>query len=338
MEAPVKPRRLGTATVVIPCYGYGRYLSSAVAAALDQPGLDVQVVIVDDASRDDSGDIAEDLGRRHPNVEVIRHDRNQGHIATYNDGLEAAHGDWVALVSADDLLTPGCLSRAAALMTVHPSVGFVYGRARHFSGDPPTPRLGLEQWVTWRGQAWLSARCRSGNNVIASPEAVMRTSVLRKIGGYRADLPHSGDLEMWMRAATVADVGYVVGPDQALYRQHDANMHTSVFGLGAPHAQAVDLSHRWAAFQAVLNGPSRSLPSSRRLETVARRTLAAEALDGAASARGRGLDEVALEFDDLARIIGGHPRARRGSARVARRARNRFVARFHWWRLNRVGV
>ena len=48
----------------------------------------------------------------------------------------------------------------------------------------------------------------------------MRNSVQQAIGGYNPDLPHSGDFEMWLRAAAVADVGRVNGPCQAFYRVH----------------------------------------------------------------------------------------------------------------------
>ena len=257
----------------------------------------------------------------------------------YNNGLAAADGKWVALVSADDLLTPGSLSRAAALMAMHPRVGFVYGRARHFWGEPPVPHLDVQKWVIWSGEQWLATRCRNGNNVIASPEVVMRGSVLREIGGYRSDLPHSGDLEMWLRAAATADVGYLVGPDQAFYRQHDANMHNVVFEVSDPKGAAVDLAQRFAAFRTVFTESGCGMPAASRLEASARKTFATEAFDRAASARSRGLVPVSDEFLRLSKDIAGddQPPAMRWP-RLARRVRNRFLASFRWWRLNRVGV
>ncbi|GAB3772261.1 glycosyltransferase [Nocardioides ginsengisegetis] len=344
---------LGRASVVIPCYRYGHYLAGAVRAALDQPGLEVEVIVVDDASPDDSGDRADDLARADPRVTVIRHRSNQGHIATYNDGLEAATGDWVALVSADDLLTPGALTRAAALMTEHPAVGFAYGRARHFGGVPPTPRLDASHWIVWPGEAWLRARCRTAHNVIASPEVVVRGSVLRSVGGYRADLPHSGDLEMWMRVAAVSDVGYVVGPDQALYRQHQDNMHTTTFRAGQQDGAAIDLRHRWAAFRAVLDDDARPLAVGAALDTEARRALAAEALDRILSARAHGREgRVVEELVGLWQEIVPEAEAHRGralalgecsplrsrSAWLPRAARNRLRNELRWWRLNQVGA
>src|ERR1700712_5751565 len=171
--------KLGRATVVIPCYNYGRYLSDAVAAALDQPGLDMDVIVVDDCSTDGTGDVAADLAENASRVSVIQHAHNLGHIATYNDGLSSATGEFVALVSADDLLTRGSLSRSAALMRSHADVGFVYGRTVHFKGNVPKPRTKTQAWITWPGERWIEARCRAGYNAIASPEVLMRTAVVQ---------------------------------------------------------------------------------------------------------------------------------------------------------------
>ena len=89
--------------------------------------MDVDVLIVDDASPDDSAAVAYRLADEDPRVSVLVHPTNMGHIATYNDGLARAKGDYVVLLSADDAITPGSLARSTALMEAHPSVGFVYG-------------------------------------------------------------------------------------------------------------------------------------------------------------------------------------------------------------------
>ncbi|MGZ4476136.1 MAG: glycosyltransferase family 2 protein, partial [Nocardioides sp.] len=124
---PVPLRTRPRVSVVVPCYNYGRYLPDAVGSALDQSGLDVDVLIVDDCSTDDSAAVALRLADADPRVRLLRHETNRGHIQTYNDGLAAVTGDYVVLLSADDLLTPDSLTRAVALMEAHPRVGLVYG-------------------------------------------------------------------------------------------------------------------------------------------------------------------------------------------------------------------
>src|SRR3954451_22899935 len=132
-----------TVSVVIPCYKYGRFLPACVRSILDQEGVDVRVLIIDDASPDDSAQMALALAAADERVEVRVHEVNKGHIATYNEGLLGwADGDYSVLISADDLLTPGALARATAVMEADPKVGFVYGHAIVWndSGPRPEPR------------------------------------------------------------------------------------------------------------------------------------------------------------------------------------------------------
>lgn len=260
-------------SVVIPCYRYGRYLPAAVAAALDQPGVDVEVVVVDDASPDDSAEVAARLAAADPRVRLVRHETNRGHIATYNDGLAAARGDYLTLVSADDLLTPGALSRAAALMEHHPRVGLVYGWAQSFAGEPPTVPDGQRSWSVWSGRQWLGHAARTGRCVISSPEAVMRREAFAATDGYDPRLPHSGDFDMWLRTAARWDVARVNGAVQALYRVHEANMHLTTYA-----GWLTDLRERRRTFEILLEERAHDVAWVQDLRPTAYRALAREAV------------------------------------------------------------
>jgi glycosyltransferase involved in cell wall biosynthesis len=338
-------------SVVIPCYNYGHYLSECVASVLGQEHVRVDVLVVDDASPDGSADVARRLAAGDDRVHVICHQINQGHIATYNEGLAKATGDYVVLLSADDRLTPGCLARATSLMEAHPSVGLTYGFAVDFtdSGIPPA-RTVATRWIIWEGQDWIAHCCKAGRNFIRSPEAVVRTSVLREIGGYRDDLPHSGDLEWWMRAATVSDVGYVAGADQAYYRFHSSNMHSSADLL-------TDVSERFRAFGVLFAERSESLAEASAMYNAARRTLAREALGHAMSAYASGSADLE-QVDDyvefalkvwpdarnsgalrtLQRLRQRNARPRRDPSLISHEAIRRLNYSVRWWRWRWVGV
>ena len=154
-----------TVSVVIPCYRYGRFLPDCVHSVLAQEGVDVRVLIIDDASPDDSANIALRLAAEDDRVEVRVHDVNRGHIATYNEGLlEWADGDYSVLISADDLLTPGSLARSTAILEANPDVGFVYGYAINWNDEEPRPvaRVDTKGVTVWRGLDWLRIVCRLG--------------------------------------------------------------------------------------------------------------------------------------------------------------------------------
>ncbi len=288
---------MSTVSVVIPCYRYGHYLADCVRSVLsDQPGVDVRVLIIDDASPDDSAAAARALAEREPRVEVRVHETNRGHIATYNEGLlEWADGDYSVLLSADDRLTPGALTRAAGLLDAHPEVGFCYGHPVHFRhpGPPPPARTRLRGHTIWPGHWWLARRFAAAQGCITSPEVVVRTDLQRKVGGYDPALPATGDIEMWMRLAAHADVGYLRGVDQAYYRLHGQNMSTVDFG-----GQLDELRQRKAAFEAVLSRCGALLPDAERLAAGVHRTLARHALRRAGRAYDRGRTGV-VPVDEL---------------------------------------
>ena len=266
---------MSSVSVVIPCYKYGHFLEEAVSSVLDdQPGVDVRVLIIDDASPDNSAEVARKIAAREPRVEVLVHETNKGNIATFNEGLlEWADGDYCVLMSADDRLTPGALRRARDLLDANPAVGFVYGRALWvMSGTaPPVPRMKVRGWSVWPGLRWIDRRFRDAENPITSPEVVVRTSVHKRVGGYDPRLPHAADLQLWMRLAANADVGFIRGADQAFYRLHDQNMRQAFNAL-------MDLREKRLVFQTVLDRQSEQLPDAGRMSSLVHRALAREAL------------------------------------------------------------
>jgi glycosyltransferase involved in cell wall biosynthesis len=234
----------------------------------------MEVIIVDDASTDASLDVARHLSRQFANVRVIANEHNQGHVATFNNGLAVATGDYVVRLDADDLLTPGCLTRAVDLFDTYPSVGLVYGRPHHFtSSEPPTPIAGPAKWTVWSGHDWIRERCRRGVNCITTPEAVIRGSVFRSIGPLSPKLRFAQDMEIWLRAAAISDVGYISGPDQALHRDHAASMSATIGS-----SILTDLVERRAVFDILFDGPGHHLVDAKAQHELAHRTLACEAL------------------------------------------------------------
>jgi glycosyltransferase involved in cell wall biosynthesis len=263
---------------VVPCYNYGRYLEACVDSLVSQEGVSVRVHILDDASTDGSELVAQAIAEREPRVQVTLHATNRGHVATYNEGLRAVDSDYVVLLSADDLLAPGALVRATSLMDAFPSVGLVYGHPQAFESEPAPEQGRLRNWSVWPGESWIAAQCRRGLNIISSPEAVVRTSVQHQVGYYDPGLPHSGDLEMWLRIADVAGVGRVNGVDQAYHRVHSSSMMAVGYGT-----VLADLEERIKAYDSFFAGSALGEARINQLRAVANRRMAEEALEWSAA-------------------------------------------------------
>jgi glycosyltransferase involved in cell wall biosynthesis len=325
-------------TVVVPCYNYGRFLGDAVGSALAQPGVAVDVVIVDDASTDDSRAIAERLAEADARVRMVAHERNRGHVETYNEALALATGEFIVKLDADDLLTPGSLARSAALMTAHSDAAFCYGHPLEFRGDPPPYEPGpVREWTVWHGHAWLKRVLRRGHNVIMQPEVFLRRSAVVASGGYRPQLRWAEDYNWWLRLAWSGSVGWIGGPAQGLYRVHDASLQRSVKDI-----KLADLRARTAAVGLFFDEHPDAAAS---LSEIAYTSLVRNAQELAAAARDRadGGREASAAFARIAaelESVLGHSVRRAASGRtgvVGRVARN-LQWRLRWQRWSRWGV
>lgn len=97
-------------SVVIPCYNYGRYLPEAIESLMAQTFQSFEVIIVDDASTDDSLEIAQSLADPWKAVRVIHLTNNLGTAGAVNAGIREAHGKYIARLDADDMMRPDRLS------------------------------------------------------------------------------------------------------------------------------------------------------------------------------------------------------------------------------------
>lgn len=105
---------LGTVTIIIPCYKVAATLPRAVQSALADAPAGLQLLLVEDGSPDDTGRVCDELAAADPRI-TARHRLNGGAGAARNTGLDAAQGDWVLFLDADDELLPGLWAALDAL-------------------------------------------------------------------------------------------------------------------------------------------------------------------------------------------------------------------------------
>lgn len=282
----MKPR----VDVIVPCFNYGSLLEVCVDSVRSQEGVAVRVLVMDDASTDETEAVGRRLSAADPRVEFRRHSSNHGHIATYNEALALIAGDYCMVLSADDLLTPGALARATRLMEAHPGVGLVYGGDIPFRDTPPLdgPRVVAGGWRITSYVEFLSAACRLGHTGIQSPTALVRTAVHRRIGDYLPELPHSGDTEIWLRMAADSMVGQL-DADQAFRRLHSSSM-----SLGYSPLRRLEEQKR--AFDLHFQRQAPLPPEIAALRPVVHRTIAESAFWNAVQAFERGDSSTCAAF------------------------------------------
>jgi glycosyltransferase involved in cell wall biosynthesis len=260
-----------TIDVVVPNYQYGRFLRECVESVLTQDHKDLRVLIIDNASTDNSVQIARELAAQDDRVHLAARETNQGHTASCNQGIDWAASDYFMLLYSDNLLAPASLSRAVAMMEKYPDVGFLCGGEIQYWSNRPFPTLppdnDAREWRILDGSRFIEDRCRTPSRFFTT-FLLVRTSVQKQVGHYRAALPYSCDLEILLR---LAQLGRVAETDAILgiRREHESNLSMSVWS-----ERWRDLTEREAAFESFFMREGRSMPDADRLLRLARRSLA----------------------------------------------------------------
>jgi len=284
--------------VVIPCYQYGRFLEECVSSALGQDFENVRVLIIDNASTDNSVEIAQELAAADSRIEVVARKKNQGATASYNDGIDWAASEYFVVLCADDLMAPGSFERAVSIMKQYSDITFTTGQAITLYPGDPIPALekrsGAAEWTIEEGRDFIERYCRVPVNPIASCTAIVRTTAQKRAGYYRPELPHADDIEMWLRLSSLGRIARTTAV-QGIYRIHGANM--SVFYHGV---QTRDFSQIEAVFESFFANEGTSLPNSDDLHRQALRSVGERAYWSALSHLCRGRAKTGADIFKIA--------------------------------------
>lgn len=212
--------------VAIPNYNYGKYLKDCVASVQAQGIEGYRILIIDNASTDNSQAIARELAAQDPRIELLLRTENAGFHASFNAGIDWAEAEHFFLLHSDDCCAPGSLQRAIGVMNRHPDVVLTYGRTGYVIGDnSPSEELdeSVSGWTIDSGDAFIESRCRMAINGIGCSTAIVRTAAQKQGGDYNKNLMIAPDMELWLRLAKLGDVASTKST-QGITRLHDSNI------------------------------------------------------------------------------------------------------------------
>jgi glycosyltransferase involved in cell wall biosynthesis len=212
-------------TIITPVYNGGEYIAETVDSVLSQGYANLEYIVIDDGSTDDTPRILERYGER---IRRVSH-ANMGETRTVNKALELANGEYVGIVNADDPLRPGAIAALAAALRSHPEAVLAYPDWAEIDSEAgvlreirlPQYDLGrmLEEFDVWMG-----------------PGVLMRRRALDHVGPRDTSMRYAGDLDLWFRLALHG--AFVHVPELlATHRVHPAS--ASVAERGARMADEV---------------------------------------------------------------------------------------------------
>lgn len=186
-----------TISVVIPTYNRAHCIARALDSVLAQSVAPQEIIVVDDASRDDTASV---LASYEGRIHYIRHARNAGASAARNTGIAAATSAWIAFLDSDDAWRPQKLERQLAFMAAHgtnvccTNCDLIWPNGQVEPAYRPYPaRMGIEHFV------WGCFTC-PGSTLIA------RHSLLQAVGGYDLRYPRHEDWDLFLRLTRQRDV------------------------------------------------------------------------------------------------------------------------------------
>jgi glycosyltransferase involved in cell wall biosynthesis len=183
-------------SVIIPAYNAGKYIGEAIDSVLSQTYKNIEVIIINDASTDNTLDVIKNYRGKDKRIRIFDNIKNMGIGMNRARGLELAKGEYICWQDADDISLPSRISHQVGFLIDHKDVGVVGGFIQFFNekGDGVVRRY--EQFdVALRSKIFRY-------NPVAQPASMSRAEVYRQVGTYNSDYVVCEDLEMLFRIGT----------------------------------------------------------------------------------------------------------------------------------------
>lgn len=204
-------------SVIIPSYNYAEYVGCALESCLEQHYPNLEVIVVDDASTDNTRQYFKNPSLSEiREIRYVRLGRNVGYSAAKNVGIRASTGKYIVTLDADDMLTPDSLHRRADHLDAHPEVDMVCGKAFI---------VGIDGGYEYYCRRMYKLAIHAGKKIHAQT-TMLRRELHQKYGLYDEDLRSRSDNEMWNRLINVGhiNIARIPEPPLAFYRRHPLSM------------------------------------------------------------------------------------------------------------------
>jgi len=202
-------------SIVVPCYNQGQFLDEAIDSVLSQTYKNIEIIVVNDGSTDSfTNDLLTNYSR--PNTKVITTE-NQGLAKARNTAIDAANGEFVLPLDADDKIAPTYCEKAIDIISKNENIGIVHSKTEYFG-----ERSGLRYDPPFSLEAILR------KNVILC-SSIFRRADWEKVGGYNANMKYGGeDWDFWLSILELGKEVYKISEVMFYYRIRGKSMARSI--------------------------------------------------------------------------------------------------------------
>lgn len=202
-------------SVICMCYNHEKYVVQSLNSVLNQSYKNIQLIIANDSSTDDSDKEIKNWLLTHPDIAYVNNITNLGNTKTFNKALKLAKGDYIIDLAADDILLEDCIEKQlnAFLNPKFDNLGIVYGNVELISENNAhigyyypvnSNKEAIEKPAS--GNIYLSML--SQNSKICSVSAMIKKTVLDHLNGYDENLAYE-DLDLWIRTSRLYNFDFI---------------------------------------------------------------------------------------------------------------------------------
>ncbi len=196
-------------SICIPAYNSARFITRTIEAALNQTYDNIEVVVVDDKSTDETVQVVNSIEDKR--VRLIRNETNLGMTGNWNKCINEAYGEYIKLIPADDVVYNTCVEKSVAMLEAHKDVSLVVVGTDLINNEDKI----IGAYAHWPKEGIFDGRKIAKksvmlNNFFGNPVcALFRKADFDKTGGFDEDIPYILDFDLWLGLSALGKIAVI---------------------------------------------------------------------------------------------------------------------------------
>lgn len=211
-------------SICIPTFNRAGFLENAITSALQQTYGNIEVIVIDNASTDNTQEIITRFSD--PRLKYFKNSENLGLFGNFNRCIEQAQGEYIHILHSDDTIDPFFTERCIKFFQNNPTVKMTTTSARIISENSIRDSRFSEMDFILKAPEGLKYLFLY-RNFIVCPSVMVHRDVYRDVGGYSLEYPYSSDLYQWFKILKKYDIGYV----SEIYLNYRQGIHSESYRL-----------------------------------------------------------------------------------------------------------
>ncbi len=192
-------------TIICSCFNHQDFVVKTLNSVKEQIYQNIELIVVDDGSKDNSVSVIKDWLLENPTVRLIENKENLGLTKSFNNAMTFATGAYYMDLAADDILLPNCVDELVKAHLANPEIGIVFSNAETIDSEDQIHQIYFDEnriikiKKAIKNDNYYETLLKK-SDIICSVSAMYRSSLFKELGGYDENL-YFEDLDFWLRVS-----------------------------------------------------------------------------------------------------------------------------------------